>query len=85
MTVRVSRDGTPPLSWEEEAAPTTGLLRPVAGEVVVVLAPAAIAKLLDREYMPVLFSATLQRPVLLLLVGVVAVADREFKDDAVRL
>jgi len=53
---------------------------------VVVLAPAAIDKLLDREDKAVWFSATLQRPMLLLLlVGVVGVADRDVNDDAVRL
>ena len=59
----------------------------MAGDVVVVLPPTAIDELLDREDMAVLFSATLQRPVLLvlLLVNVVAVADRVVKDDAVRL
>ena len=59
----------------------------MAGDVVVVLPPTAIDELLDREDMAVLFSATLQRPVLLvlLLVNVVAVADRDVKDDAVRL
>ena len=59
----------------------------MVGDVVVVLAPAAIDELLDREDIAVLFSATLQRPVLLvlLLVDVVAVADHDVKDDAVRL